>query len=79
MVYTLDSHGGLLEIQEDLVRKIVNELRGFRNVIYEICNEPYFGGVTMEWQYRMADLIREEESALGVTHLISQNIENGSV
>jgi hypothetical protein len=78
MVYTLDAHGGLLEIQEGLVRKIVNELKGFSNIIYEICNEPYFGGVTMEWQHRMADLIREEESALGITHLISQNIENGS-
>lgn len=77
-VYTLDEHGGLLEIQEDLVRKIVNELNDYSNIIYEICNEPYFGGVTMEWQHRIADLIKEEENNLKIKHLISQNIENGS-
>src|SRR6266536_1133685 len=44
-VYTLDKNGGLLAVQEPLVRKIVNELKNFDHVIYEICNEPYFGGV----------------------------------
>ena len=77
-VYTLDKNGGLLLIQEALVRKIVDELKTFDNVIYEICNEPYFGGVTMEWQHNIADVVRETEEKLGVSHLISQNIANGS-
>ena len=29
-----------------LVRKVVRELNEFDNVYFEICNEPYFGGVT---------------------------------
>ena len=45
-VYTLDKHGGLLAVQEALTRKIVTELNGFDNLFFEICNEPYFGGVT---------------------------------
>jgi hypothetical protein len=77
-VYTLDSSGALLSIQEKLVRKIVNELKGFDNLIYEICNEPYFGGVTIEWQRHIADIISQTESTFQIRHLISQNIANGS-
>ena len=77
-VYTLDKSAGLLTVQEDLVRKIVSELKEFDNLIYEICNEPYFGGVTMEWQHHIADIIREAEKDVKHPHLISQNIANGS-
>lgn len=77
-VYTLDKSNGLLAVQENMVRKFVAELKGYHNLIYEICNEPYFGGVTMEWQHRMASLIRDEEKNLSQQHLISQNIANGS-
>ena len=75
-VYTLDKSKGLLEVQEKLVKKIVHELKDYSNLIYEICNEPYFGGVTMEWQHHMASLIRQEESGFSTQHLISQNIAN---
>jgi len=67
-VYTLDRHGGLLEFQERLVRKFVAELAEFDNVYYEICNEPYFGGVTLDWQRHIADVITDAQK----THL-SQN------
>lgn len=77
-VYTLDRNGGLLSVQEDFVRKVVTELNGFDNLYYEICNEPYFGGVTMEWQRRIADVIVETERSLRNRHLISMNIANGS-
>ena len=77
-VYTLDKSKNLLAVQENLVKKIVRELKGYNNLIYEICNEPYFGGVTMEWQHHMATLIREEEKEYSQPHLISQNIANGS-
>jgi len=75
-VYTLDRHGGLLAVQEAMVRKIVGELKGSDNLYYEICNEPYFGGVTMAWQHRMVDVIVAAEKDLGVRHLISLNIAN---
>ena len=77
-VYTLDKHGGLLPVHETLVRKIVSELRGYDNLYYEICNEPYFGGVTMEWQHHIADVITEAQEKFKDKHLISQNIANGS-
>lgn len=75
-VYTLDKHGGLLPYQEAMVRKIVRTLRLYDNVYYEIANEPYFGGVTMGWQHRIADVIVETQKKTGGKHLISQNIAN---
>ena len=77
-VYTLDKNGGLLEIQEKLVRKIVGELNAFDNVYYEVCNEPYFGGVTLEWQHRMAEVIASAERNFPQQHLISRNVANGA-
>jgi hypothetical protein len=74
--YTLDKANGLLDVQEALVRKIVHELKDYSNLIYEICNEPYFGGVTMQWQHHIASLIQQEEKDFPQAHLISQNIAN---
>ena len=74
---TLDN-GPLLAIQDAMVRKIVTELRDFDNVYYEICNEPYFGGVTIPWQNHIAETIKSTEAAFPVKHLIAQNISNGS-
>ena len=75
--YTLDRHGGLLKVQEQMVRKIVRELNAFDNLYYEICNEAYFGGVTLDWQHRIAEVIAETEKALPNQHLISRNVANG--
>src|SRR6266496_3101143 len=63
-IYTLNRNGGLLAVQDAMVRRIVTELIGFDNVYYEICNEPYFGGVTMEWQHHIAEVIVETEKGL---------------
>ncbi len=76
-VYTMDKSGGLLPFQEALVRKISTELKDFDNVYYEVCNEPYFAGVTLDWQHHMADVLFEVEKVLKVPHLIAQNIANG--
>lgn len=77
-IYTLDRHGGLLPGQVALSRKIVTELNGFDNLFFEICNEPYFGGVTLPWQHHIADVIVETERGLPAKHLIAQNIANNS-
>jgi len=29
--------------------------------VVEICNEPYLGGVTLEWQHQMADVIMDAQ------------------
>src|SRR5688572_24546706 len=77
-VYTLDKNGGLLDVHEDLTKKTVYELNEFDNLYYEICNEPYFGGVTLEWQHKIAQFIVEQEKAMPKKHLISRNVANGS-
>lgn len=77
-VYNLE-HADLQKVQDALVRKIVNETRGFDNLYFEICNEPYFGGVTLDWQRHISGIIVEAEKASGTRHLISQNIGNGSM
>lgn len=77
--YTL-KHPDLLGLQLAFVRKAVEELRDFDNLFYEICNEPYFGGVTLEWQARIArEIVDAEKKFLpdGRRHLIAQNIANG--
>ena len=77
-VYTLDKDRALLGVQETLTRKLVSELNAFDNLFFEIANEPYFGGITMPWQHRIADVIVETERALPTKHLIAQNIANKS-
>lgn len=74
-VYTL-SHPELLAVQDAMVRRIVVELKDFDNLYYEICNEPYFGGVTLEWQAHIAETIARIEGDFGSKHLIAQNIAN---
>ncbi len=76
-VYTLDKSKGLLAVQEKMVRKLVEELKDFPNLIYEICNEPYFGGITLEWQEQISKTIVDAEKSFTNKHLISQNIGNG--
>ena len=71
-------HALITEAQLALVRRIAGELREFGNLYYEIANEPYFGGITLEWQRRIARAIAEAESGYPEKHLISQNIANGS-
>ena len=68
----------LTEVQLAMVRKIVSELRDFDNLYYEICNEPYFGGVTAEWQAQVARIIADTEAEFPKKHLIAQNWANGS-
>ena len=75
-VYSL-RHPALTRVQEEVTRKIVSELRGFDNLYFEIANEPYFGGITREWQDHVARVIAAAEKTLPGRHLISMNIANG--
>ena len=69
-------HPSLVAVHDAMVRKIVHELRDFHNIYYEVCNEPYFGGVTLEWQNHIIDTIIDAESDFPNKHLIAQNIAN---
>jgi len=70
------SYPDLLAVQDAMAQKIVEELKDFDNLYYEICNEPYFGGVTLEWQNHIAEVIVKTEMTLKTKHLIAQNIAN---
>jgi hypothetical protein len=76
-VYTL-KHKDLTAVQDALARKVVAEVKDFDNVYLEVCNEPYFGGVTRAWQDHIVATIVDAESKLPARHLIAQNIANGS-
>jgi hypothetical protein len=76
-VYALKDDA-ITAVQTSLVRKLAAELRDFDNLYYEICNEPYFGGVTLEWQAHIAQTLADAEKEFSVRHLIAQNIANGS-
>lgn len=76
-VYALKDEA-LTRVQHALVVRLVTELNGFDNLYYEICNEPYFGGITRAWQDKVADLIASTEDKLPRRHLISENVANKS-
>jgi hypothetical protein len=75
-VYAL-KHPALTRVQEELTRRIVAALNAFDNVYFEIANEPYFGGMTLEWQHHIAKVIAETEAKLPYRHLVSMNVANG--
>lgn len=77
-VFTLTTEPELLQVQDRLVQKLVAELNEFDNFYYEVCNEPYFGGVTLDWQHHMVDEIVAAEKDSSRPHLIAMNIANGS-
>jgi hypothetical protein len=65
--------------EADYVRKIVEEVNGFDNVILEICDEPYLTGTPIEeagkWIAYMIDAVVETERRLPRRHLVAQQIE----
>ena len=73
-------HQDLLSVQENMVRKIVHELKDFDNLYYEICNEPYFGDTIAlrKWEDHMTGVVVEAEKDFQYRHLISNNIANKS-
>ncbi len=66
----------LLDVQTSFAQKVVAELLPYDNVYFEVCNEPYFGGVTDQWQRRLIDAIAEKQQELGCKKLISVNVAN---
>ncbi|MHC4644944.1 MAG: DUF6298 domain-containing protein [Planctomycetota bacterium] len=74
-------NAGLFELQCAYVRKMVNEINQYVNIIYEVCNEPGSdneidpAAATLkqvdDWQSAIAGLIRQQEAQLPNQHLIA--------
>ncbi len=66
-------NGDVLKYQEAYVKKVVETLNGFDNVLFEILNE----GGTKEWQYHMITYVKKLEKQMpkqhpvGMTHAVS--------
>ena len=75
-VYSLEADPRLLAAQERFVKRVVSELKDADNVCYEVCNEPYFGGVTLQWQHRIADFISAAQETHEKRKIISINVAN---
>ena len=59
----------LLELQEDHVRRVIDELNHFDNFVWEIINEAVLPA-SKDWQYHMIRLVREYERTKPKQHLI---------
>jgi hypothetical protein len=69
-------HQEYLQFQENMLKKIVEELNPYKNVYFEICNEPYADQIPQDWHLHMARLVRETENSLPNKHIVSWNYEN---
>lgn len=69
----------LVRREVDYVRKIVQEINMFDNIILEICDEPVLTGTSPklahEWIIHMLKTIKETEAILPKKHLIAQQVE----
>jgi hypothetical protein len=76
-VFTVTDNA-LLPFQEAFVRKAADELRGFDNVYFEICNEPYTydnHGMYDDWHRHMARVIQKADP----DRLIAVNYQNRTI
>jgi hypothetical protein len=70
---------GLLQRQEAFVRRIVQEVNSFDNMILEICDEPFSYGTPRDlagsWIAHLIDVVKQAESDLPKKHLLGQQIQ----
>ena len=72
-------HPALLKRQEDFVRRIVQEVNTFDNVILEVCDEPFSYGTPRAlagpWIGHLVDVVHQTESQLPKKHLLGQQVQ----
>ena len=72
-------HPSLVRRQEEFVRRIVQEVNSFDNVILEICDEPFSYGTPRTlaglWIGHLVEVVRQTESTLPQKHLLGQQIQ----
>ncbi|MGH7869724.1 MAG: hypothetical protein ACREP9_19370, partial [Candidatus Dormibacteraceae bacterium] len=66
-------------LQEAYIRKVVDTLDGFDNVLYEISNEDSYSSADVAWQYAMINYLKNYEATkakhhpVGMTALLSDS------
>lgn len=76
-VYTLDRHRGLLDVQEALVRKAVDVLRGADNVLWELSLTRDRELATAAWERHMLDVLKAAQRRVGDRKLVVANLGSG--
>jgi hypothetical protein len=61
----------ITQLQRAYIKRVVDTLNEFDNVLYEIANET---GVSKEWQYHMISLVKEYESAKPKQHSVGSTV-----
>jgi uncharacterized protein DUF6298 len=59
-------------LQERYVRKVIDTIGGFDNVLYEIANEP--GARSVPWQYHMIRFVKGYEARKGKRHPVGMTL-----
>jgi hypothetical protein len=64
-VHTL-ANPAVTRLQERYVRRVIDTVNSFDNVLYEIANEP--GARSVAWQYHMLRIVRSHQARKGKRH-----------
>jgi hypothetical protein len=71
-IHTLRSTA-VLAIEEAYVRKVVDTVNGYDNVLYEIANEA--GAYSTRWQYHMIESIKRYEATKPKQHPVGMTFQ----
>ncbi len=75
-IFSLDCPS-VLEYQKLFVRKVVDTVNGFDNILYEICNEIPNTPEALEWEVTLCEYLREYEREKPKQHMIGITAEGG--
>ena len=70
-VHTL-AQRAVTKLQERYVRRVIDTVNGYDNVLYEVANEP--GARSVEWQYHMVKLVRSYEARKRKRHPVGMTL-----
>jgi hypothetical protein len=65
----------IVSLQEAYVRKVIDTVNGFDNVLYEVANES--GVHSTAWQYRIIDLVKRYEAGKPKRHPVGMTYQHG--
>ena len=76
-IFTMDRHKGVLAIQEAMVRKIVAELKGADNVIFEMTHSRNRDLASADWERHMNEVFFVAQKKVGDKKILATNFGTG--